>query len=289
MADTPAPAPPPRAAPQLVRLGGTPPLSVYLRDLWRRRQFAWSTARGELQTAHLNTVLGNAWHLINPLLLIGVYYLVFGVVLETDRGLGDLFLPFLAIGVFTYQYSQKAITGGARTISSNQGLIRSLQFPRALLPIATVLRETMSYGSSFVVMILVVLLSGEPVVWTWLLLPFVIALQLVFNFGATFVSARLTDKFRDLENILPFVFRLGFYGSGVIFAVDAYLENDLYRQLFLANPFYVFLTLARELLLADYDAEYVGWMWLSAVLWAAGAFVLGLLYFRAGEREYGRG
>ena len=272
-----------------MRLGGTPPLRAYIRDLWRRRQFAWSTARGELQTAHLNTVLGNAWHLINPLLLIGVYYLVFGIVLETDRGLGDLFLPFLAIGVFTYQYSQKAITGGARTISSNQGLIRSLQFPRALLPIATVLRETMSYGSAFVVMILVVILSGEPVVATWLLLPAVIALQLVFNFGATFVSARLTDKFRDLENILPFVFRLGFYGSGVIFSVDAYLDNPVARRLFLANPFYVYLTLARDLLLADYQAEYVGWMWMSALAWAVAAFVLGLLYFRAGEREYGRG
>lgn len=285
MADT-----PPSSPPQLVRLGGTPPLREYLRSLWQRRQFAWSTARGEVQTAHLNTVLGNVWHLLNPLLLIGVYFVVFGLVLETDRGVEDgLFLPFLAIGVFTYQFMQKAITAGARTISSNQGLIRSLQFPRALLPISTVLAGTMSYGSAFAVMVAVVLLSGQPLTIDWLLLPLVFAPLLVFTFGGTFVSARLTDKVRDLENILPFLFRLGFYGSGIIWAVDGYLTNPLYRRLFLANPFYVYVTLVRDLMMVDYTTDYFGWLWLSAYTWAIVAFVVGLLIFRAGEREYGRG
>lgn len=285
MADTTSTSPP-----QLVRLGGTPPLREYVRSLWKRRQFAWSIARGEVQTAHVNTILGNAWHLLNPLLLIGVYYLVFGVVLDTTRGLGEgQFLPFLAIGVFTYQYAQKAITAGSRTISSNQGLIRSLQFPRALLPIATVLSGTLAYGSAFVVMVLVVLLSGQPVTPEWLLLPFVFALLLAFTFGGTFVSARLTDKVRDLENVLPFVFRLGFYGSGIIWAVDGYLTNPLYRRIFLANPFYVYVTLVRDVMMVDYHTDYLAWLWLSGFLWAIGAFVVGLLIFRAGEREYGRG
>jgi teichoic acid transport system permease protein len=284
-ADTPTTSPP-----QLVRLGGTPPLPVYLRSLWQRRQFAWSIARGEVQTAHLNTVLGNVWHLLNPLLLIGVYYLVFGVVLDTTRGLPEgLFLPFLAVGVFTYQYTQKAVTAGARTISSNQGLIRSLQFPRALLPIATVLSSTMGYASAFIVMVAVVLFSGQPVTLEWLLLPAILALIVVFNFGATFISARLNDKVRDLENVLPFLFRLGFYGSGVIFSVDAYLTDPALRRLFLANPFYVHLTIVRDLMLEDYTTEHVGGLWVSAVVWAVLAFVVGLLVFRAGEREYGRG
>lgn len=285
MATTPSASPP-----QLVRLGGTPPLRDYVRSLWQRREFAWSSARGEVQTAHLNTVLGNAWHLLNPLLLIGVYYLVFGVVLDTTRGLPEgLFLPFLAVGVFTYQFMQKTITAGSRTISSNQGLIRSLQFPRALLPISTVLTGTLSYGSAFVVMVAVVLLSGQPPTWSWLVLPAVFVLLLVFTVGGTFISARLTDKVRDLENILPFLFRLGFYGSGVIFAVDGYLTNPLYRRLFLANPFYVYITLVRDMMMVDYTTEYLSWLWLSAVAWAIVAFVLGLLVFRAGEREYGRG
>lgn len=285
MATTPSTSPP-----QLMRLGGTPPLREYLRSLWSRREFAWTTARGEMQTQHLDTVLGNAWHLINPLLLIGVYYIVFGLLLETDRGVGEgLFLPFLAVGVFSYQFIQKAVTAGARTISSNLGLIRSLQFPRALLPIATVLAGSIAYASALVIMVAVVLLAGQPLTLEWLLLPFVFLLLLVFTLGGTLVSARLTDKLRDLENILPFLFRLGFYGSGIIWAVDGYLTNPLYRRLFLANPFYVYVTLVRDLMMVDYTTDYLMWLWLSGFVWAIVAFVVGLLVFRAGEREYGRG
>lgn len=285
MADASVPSP----APQLIELGVTPSLADYTRSLWRRREFAWSTARGELQTQHLDTVLGSAWHLINPLLLIGVYFLVFGVVLETDRGLGEQFLPFLAIGVFHYQFSQKSIIGGAKTITNNQGLIRSLQFPRALLPIATVLREAMAFVPVLGVMLLIVLLNGQTIRWTWLLLMPLVALQLVFNLGATFISARLTDKFRDLENLLPYLFRLGFYGSGVIFAIDAYITNELILAWLTLNPFYSILSLVRDQLLDGYSPAFAGLMWWSVAGWALVSSVVGLLVFRAGEREYGRG
>jgi ABC-type polysaccharide/polyol phosphate export permease len=71
--------------------------------------------------------------------------------------------------------------------------------------------------------------------------------------------------------------------------VDGYLENPALRRLFLANPFYVFVTIPRDLLLVGYDPDYVGWMWVSAAAWAVTAVIVGLFVFRAGEREYGRG
>ncbi|MTV27256.1 ABC transporter permease [Nitriliruptoraceae bacterium ZYF776] len=281
---------PDAGSPRLVRLGEPDSLPDYLRSLWQRREFAWHTARGELQSQHLDTVLGNLWHLINPILLISVYYLVFGLILGSDRGLPEgLFLPFLAVGVFTFQFSQKAVIGGARTISSNQGLIRTLQFPRALLPISTVLRETMGYATAFIVMFGVVLLRDPLPRWMWLLVPVAFGLQLMFTLGLTFVSARLTDRYRDLENLLPFLFRLMFYASGVLFRIDAYLDDPLVARLFLLNPFYVFVTLPRHLFFREYNPPNTDWMWVSAGLWAVVALVVGLLVFRAGEREYGRG
>jgi teichoic acid transport system permease protein len=272
----------------LVRLGGTPPLRVYLASLWRRREFALDMARGELRAQHLDTALGNLWHLLNPLMLIGVYYLVFGVILGTDRGVEN-FLAFLAIGVFTFQFTQKSALSGARTIVSNVGLIRSLQFPRALLPIATVVRETFAYGSAAAVMFAVVLVRGEPVTPLWLLVVPAFLLQLAFNTGLALFCARLSDKFRDMINVLPYLFRIAFYLSGVIYSVDAYVDNPQVLRLFLLNPFYVFLSLPREYLMESQDHSYVGWMWLSAFGWAVVSLLVGLLIFRNGEKEYGRG
>lgn len=272
----------------LVRLGGTPPLRVYLTTLWRRREFALDMARGELRAQHLDTALGNLWHLLNPLMLIGVYYLVFGLILGTNRGVEN-FIAFLAIGVFTFQFSQKSALSGARTIVSNVGLIRSLQFPRALLPIATVVRETLAYATAGAVMFAVVLVTREPITPLWLFVLPAIALQLGFNAGLALFCARLSDKFRDIINVLPYLFRIAFYLSGVIYSVEEYIENPQLLRLFLVNPFYVFLSLPREYLMESQDHEFVGWMWLSAFVWAIVSLLLGLLVFRRGEKEYGRG
>jgi teichoic acid transport system permease protein len=100
------------------------------------------------------------WHLLNPILLIAVYYLVFGVILRIDNEV-DNFIAFLGIGIFAYHWSQKTITGGAKAITSNEGLIRSLQFPRALLPLATVVQEVLAFLPGVAVMVAVVLLTGE--------------------------------------------------------------------------------------------------------------------------------
>ena len=274
--------------PHLRRLGGTPSLRTYLASIWSRRHFAWSVARGEIRTQHLDTALGNLWHLINPLLLIGVYYLVFGLILGTDRGV-DNFVAFLGIGIFTFNYTQKAILSGGRTLASNVGLIRSLQFPRALLPMSSVLRETMAFASAAVVMIAVVLFTGEPITWRWVLVLPAFALAAVFSLGFAFIAARLADKFRDLLNVLPFLFRIAFYLSGVLYSVEAFLDDPAILRIMLANPFYVYVSLPREYLMVSLDQDAIGWMWLSGVAWAVGGLIVGLLVFRGGEHEYGRG
>lgn len=275
------------AAPQLVRLGVTPPLPEYLRSLWRRREFALSIARGELRSQHVDTTLGALWHLLNPILLTAVYGLVFGLVLGGNRP--DNFVVFLSIGVFAYSYSQRAITSGAGAIVNNLGLIRSLQFPRAVLPIASVARETIAFGWSVLVIVVLLVVSGVMPSWRWLLAVPAFALQAVFSTGLALFIARLTDSTRDIQNVLPFLFRLGFYVSGVLFPVDRFISNERLLNLFLINPFFVFLSLIRNALLDDPGVTNLVGLWVSAAIWTPLALLVGLVYFRAGEKSYGRG
>jgi teichoic acid transport system permease protein len=277
--------------PGLVRLGGSPSLPDYLRQLWGRRQFALTNAMGELRAQHMDTTLGNLWHLLNPILLIAIYFLVFDVILNATRGVTN-FIEFLAIGVLAYHWATKAITGGARTIISNEGLIRSLQFPRALLPISTVLQETLAFLPGLVMMFIVVL-PREGIAVSWLLVPVVFVLQTSFCLGAAFLTARAADRFRDTINILPFFFRLIFYGSGILYAVDqrfhGAFENPWVVRFFLINPFYGLVSLWRDALMSTQEIANVGWMWVSVTGWSLGLLIVGLLVFRSGEKEYGRG
>ena len=258
-------------------------LGVYLRRIWERRSYLIHVPRNELRNRNMHTVLGNAWNLLNPILAITVYYLVFGLLLDTTRGV-EYFIPFLAIGVFAFQYSTRCATVGAKSLVTNRGLLRSINFPRAMLPLTSTLTETLAFLPTIAVFFVVSIAVGVPFVWTWVLVFPLALLQMFFNVGMGMVFARLNHGLRDIENILPFLFRLLFYGSGVLFYVGAYIEDSQLRALFVANPLFCLLTLYRWAVLG----MPVVWTELaSLVVWTAVLVVGGLWWFRRAETSYG--
>ena len=269
----------------LRRLDERQTLLGYVREVWRRREFATALAVSELRSQNQDTALGQLWHLLNPLLLMGIYYLVFGLLLDVSRGV-DNFLAFLAVGVFIFHYSQKTITGGAKSVVGNVGLIRSISFPRALLPLSSLIGQTLAFLPAIVLMLMVAVGTGEQPQVGWLLLVPVLVLQALFNLGSVMVAARLTDAFHDLQQLLPYVFRLLFYMSGVLYEVSRWTDDPTILALFDANPFYAFITLARDVV---FHGTVGGTVLVSAVLWTVLALVVGFAYFRAGEQRYGRG
>lgn len=260
-------------------------IGPYLLGLWERRHYVWYVAVSELRSRQVTNVLGNLWHLLNPALNIFVYFMIFGLLLKVDRGV-DNFILFLSTGLFIFQLTQKATTDGARSIVGNKGLLRAVKFPRALLPITSTVTETLASMSAFVVLFAIALLTGESFALRWFLLPLVLVVQVVFNLGAAMVAARLTTHFRDVQQLLPFFFRLLLYASGVIFNVTAYVDdNRAVELLFVVNPLYCFLTLGRWCMVGgDLDERLI----LSGCVWAVGLLLFGFAWFRAGEERYAR-
>ncbi len=276
---------PPTPGPALRDAHAAMRLGPYLGDLWERRSYVWYESVSELRNRKITTVLGNLWHLLNPALNIFIYFMIFGLLLKTDRGV-DNFILFLASGLFIYQLTQKTTTDGARSIVSNTGLLRAIKFPRALLPITGAVTEMIGALSTFLVLFAIAFITGEPPSFRWLLLFPMLLVQFIFNVGASLVAARLTTHFVDVIQILPFVFRLLFYGSGVIFNVNSYVEADSnIRFLFLFNPMYCFITFGRWCMFGGHmDVVIVP----IALGWALVLLVGGFLWFRAAEERYAR-
>lgn len=231
----------------------------------------------------MNSVLGNLWHLLNPALQITVYWLIMGVVLGVSRGV-DNFIAYLTIGIFTYQYAQRSTMAGAKCVRKNRGLITIISFPRVLLPVTSTAIEALALVPGFLVMYVVAIVTGEEISWSWLLVVPNLALFTLFNVGLAMTAARATSHLADVEQVLPFLFRFGFYGSGVIFNVQEYVQRPEYQLFFELNPFYCFIELNRTFILGgDLDPLVP----LSAVTWTTVMFVGGFLWFRAGEDRYG--
>ena len=200
-----------------------------------------------------------------------------------DRGV-DQYLVFLTIGVFVFFYSQRVISECTRSLVINMGLIRTIHFPRAVLPISAMTGQALAFIPVFIVMSIVVLAYGNWPNFKWLLILPVFIIQNTFSLGIGLIGGRINHSYRDLENLLPFVFRLLFYISGVLYSVDSVVEDDFWRSIFLLNPMYCLVSLWRWVLVGTSTG---GEVWLATGIWSFLALVVGLAFFRSKETTYG--
>jgi teichoic acid transport system permease protein len=269
--------------PGLQRLGVVTPLGSYLREIWDRREFAVVVPANDIRAQNMDTVLGQVWHILNPAVMIAVYWVVFGVILKTNRGI-DNYLGFLVIGVLLFQLTQRVVQECSAAVPRNEGLIRSIQFPRALLPLSSLVGQTIAFVPALAVLVLTLIVTGEVPSFRWLALLPIFAAQALFNMGAGFIAARLGARLLDLQQILPHLFRLLFYISGVLFSVDRMISNEAIVRLIAINPMYSIITAARWAVLGTPCSPEVGF---SLAGWALLLPVVGVLYFRANEHRYG--
>jgi teichoic acid transport system permease protein len=291
-----------------------PSLLSYLGLLWQRRHFiaAYATARNI--ATYTEARLGQVWQVLTPLLNAGVYYLIFGVIFDARRGIPN-YPAFLVAGIFVFSFTERSILAGSRVMANNVSLIRAMYFPRACLPLAYGVVELQQMLLSMIVLIAIVLGTGEPVTWYWLMLVPVLLLQTMFNLGAGLILARIGAEIRDVSQLVPFLLRTWRYFCGVMYSIASLpVAIPAWAKAGLAgNPAAVYITLTRFSLMATQRASEPGaepynrakcaasvqaychaplslpHIWISAVSWAVVTLVIGVVYFWRAETRYGRG
>ena len=280
----------------LHRMGIRPPLAQYIRSTWERRHFVRSLATSKAYAENQNTYLGQFWAVLTPALNALVYVVIFGWLLGARKNI-DNTIAFIVVGTFMWRFVSDSVTGGAKSVVGNLNLVRSLHFPRAVLPLSAVLSQLASLVPALVVMMGLTALSGVfpdnvavPITWRWLLIVPATGLMFVFNSGLAFMVGRWNALVPDLANILPFTLRLMMYISGVIFPVTHYVSgaSGLLRLVLEYQPFAVLLNIARQALLNEHTIPLDWTMWVAAAVWAVVAFAAGFVIFWRAEARYGR-
>ncbi|MYJ43199.1 MAG: ABC transporter permease, partial [Acidimicrobiaceae bacterium] len=188
------------------------------------------------------------------------------------------------VGVVLFHLTQRVVQDAAVCISRNLGLIRSVQFPRILLPAATLNGQTAAFVPALVLAMVAVVATGERPSMRWLALPAVLAAQFLFNFGAALLVARIGASLSDLQQLLPHLFRLLFYASGVIFSVEAFVTSPAWRRAFALNPIYDVITCARWCLVGELAD---GWVVAGLLAWCIALPVIGFVVFHRSEQRLG--
>lgn len=225
------------------------------------------------------------WVVLKPLINAAVYGLIFGLLLPSSTR-PENFVAYLVVGVFIFQFFASCLSEGAKSITGNRGLVRTLHFPRALLPLATVFQNLLAVGPMLAVLAVLVVLTGEPITWSWLLVAPAIALMTLFNAGVALTTARLTIHVRDIAQLLPFVTRVFFYTSGIFFSVERITTLEWVELLLRFNPVHVYINLVRSALMTTETATAADWV--AGAAWAVVLFVGGFVFSWRGEERYGR-
>jgi len=263
---------------------GRPTFIEYVAFVARQRGFAWYSAVQQLRSENVKAAIGSFWFLLTPLLNIIVYWLIFGKLLDISRGAGN-YITFLAIGVLVFNLLARPLPGASRLLESNITLIRSVYFPRAVLPIAFSIENMIRFLPSILVMVLFVLAGGESVRWSWLLLIPALLIAYIFMLGLSLIFARIGKMAVDVGLAVPHFIRLLLYGSGVLYLPSSFTSNSTVLGLFDANPFFEILSIVRGAFIEAQPAS-TG-LWIGATAWAVGTLIAGLVFFWQGEPGYG--
>jgi teichoic acid transport system permease protein len=298
-----------------------PSLVSYLRLVWQRRHFIVAYATARSVSMYTEARLGQLWQVLTPLLNSAVYYLVFGILFQANRGISN-YTAFLVTGVFIFGFTERSIVVGSTVMRANIALIRALHFPRACLPLAYVLVEFQQLMVSMLVLFAIVLGTGEPLTWYWLFLVPVLVMQATFNMGAALILARLGAGAQDVTQLVPFLTRIWRYFCGVMYSIDSLPATlpEWAKNVLSLNPAAVYISLTRYAIMSTQRTDAPGAqpynaakcaifnakkipalqaychptttiseLWLAGVGWAVLTLAVGVVYFWQAETRYGRG
>lgn len=202
--------------------------------------------RRELRQKYKGSALGVLWYLINPLVLMGAYYLMFGVIFPLDDI--DDFPLFLMVGLVVWIFFSQAVLSAAPSLLEHGALVRKARFPRLTIPGAVVTVHMVTFVLILVLLGIVTIAIRGTLDVALLLLPLVLVCLFAFVLGFAFAASILHAYFRDVAPILSAALLPWFFVSPIFFRTDSITERETHRAILeWGNPIAPFITAIRDI------------------------------------------
>lgn len=211
---------------------------------WRRFWELLSLmATTDFKQAYRGTAFGYLWTIARPLMLFAVLLAVFTQVFRIGSDVPD-YPVLLLFNIVLFGFFQDATTGAVTSIVGQESIVRKTQFPRLVIPLAVVLTAMINLGLNMLVVTVFILAWGVDPTWTWFLFPVLIALLFVFTTAVAMIVSTLYPRFRDTAIIWGLFSTMLFYGTPVLYPIDA--VHGTLGQVIQMNPLAVIFELARK-------------------------------------------
>jgi ABC-type polysaccharide/polyol phosphate export permease len=220
-----------------------------LPHLFRHRQLIAALTARDLKARYRGSILGYFWSLANPLLLLGVYTLVFTQVFPYQ--LVQPYPVFLLAGILPWTFFSAAVLEATTSITSNGGLIKKVMFPAEALPIVVVLSHLVHFALALPILLAAILafafFNQINVTMAILLTPCLMVLQTLFVGGLALTVSSAAVLFRDVRDITANLMHLGFFLTPIIYTIDV-IPQRAFRALLRLNPMTPFVVAYQDVL-----------------------------------------
>ncbi len=233
----------------------------------RHAELLYHCALSELKRDSDRAYFGMLWWVLDPLIYLATFYLIFEVILQ--RG-GPGFVHFLLTGLVFWRWFDSSVRLSAFSIRRYNGIISQVYLPKMLLPLIIVTSNLMKFGLVLTLFTVFLLVSGYSPAESWLAIPVLLLTQLVLVVGASLLVAAVIPLVPDLMQLVNYGMTLMFFMSGIFFRVSS--VDEPLRSVLYFNPMAGMLSAWREVLLSQ---AYPAWSQLAYVL--ACGLVLGAL------------
>ena len=254
---------------------------VNLRDIWDYRELLYFLTLRQIKTKYKQTAIGVVWVVLQPLLTMAIFALIFYRVGNFDTG-GIEVYPFLFSTLMLWTFFSSALNSGSQSLVSNANMISKIYFPRFLLPLSLALAGLLDYVISWGVFVLIMFATGEAfsswMVFIWV--PLVLSFVLVT--GLTFLFSAMAAKYRDVQYIVPFFNTLLLFASPILYPLNA-AQDPIIRSIMALNPLAGIMDAQRFFVFGRPEMDMT--VFVSSIVVSLAVFIIGLLYFKKYERQ----
>ena len=191
---------------------------VRLLEVVRYRGVVLSLVRRDVKRRYKGSILGFLWHLVYPLLIMGILWYVFSAIFE-KMGTIEGYAVYLLSALIAWNLFSQSVIGGTTNLVTSGGLIRKVYVPKAVFPLASVGGSLVNFVLSLIPLFLLNLIDGRPIGWAVLFLPVGLLLLLGFSTGMGLLVSSLNVFYRDIQHITEVVFLAWFYATPIIWHV----------------------------------------------------------------------
>jgi len=239
--------------------------SAFGGDLRRMAYLSWIIGLTEYRLTYFGSVLGYLWSLARPLMLFGVLYVVFSQIVDFGADIKN-YPVLLLMNIVLFNFFSDATTRAVTAVVERESLVRKMQFPRLVIPLARVFSALLNLGISLVAVMVFLLGYGLQPRLSWLALPLTVVPLAVLTLCVSMLLSALFVRYRDIGPIWAVLSTVLFYGSPVLYAIDKVPED--YREwLMRLNPLADILEQTRKFMI---DADAPG----AAAAAGGGAWIL---------------